>query len=201
MRTRRVRSDQWCGHAGGYLQLALPIIVAVAVALLAVAGWRISSNPWVGALAAVLMFVVGEVCLVPVGVFGAVFDYYGWVSPSLVYGWVVTFALMVLVTTVLRGEGRPWPLVILLCLAAAGAKSTILPAVGVGIACVALSDLVRHRRVGRDVLGLGAITLGASLLLSSCSTASTISVWRWGQWRRSSARPAVPGDTGRTWLW
>ncbi len=161
-----------------FFRLDPVLMVSLAAAMLVLAGWRVSTKPWVGALAGALFFVVGELALSPQSVtyLGTTFAYYSWVSPSTPYGYVFAFALMAVIVSLLRGSvdgdgdasgDRPtrgaWVLFSILAVAAAGAKSTIVPILLAGLALAGLVELIRRRRIGRDLLLAGALVLGAQL--------------------------------------
>jgi hypothetical protein len=158
-----------------FFRLASPVFCALAVVTLAVAGWRVSGKPWVGALAALLTFVVGEFSLVNMswGMFGGVTAYMVWSSHSLSYSWPVTFALMVVVVELLRPKARDaplrpkardaplgrgaWVLLALLLIGAGGSKSTIIPVLLGGLGVAGLAGLVATRRVDRRLVCVGSV--------------------------------------------
>jgi hypothetical protein len=163
-----------------FYQLALPTIISLSTVLLAVAGWRIADRLWVGALAAALVFVVGEFTFSfrSASEFGAVFAYYSYSSPSHTYSLIFTFALIAALVPVLRRDVMPvpagdvdapgprwgdWTLIALLALAASGAKSTVLPVVLAGLGAAGLAELVGRRRIGLDLLAAASVALGAFL--------------------------------------
>jgi len=149
-------------------RLGLPTLAVLAVALLALAGWRLTGRPWVGPVAAALMFMIGELA-VPgrsPGTFGSILVYYGWSSPSITYGAVLLLPLLVLVADRLGSAGRDrgaWALVAIFALALPGAKSTELPVLLGGVGLVCLVRLVR-RQPRRVPWLLGGVLLGSQLL-------------------------------------
>jgi hypothetical protein len=149
-----------------FLRLGQPAIAACAIVLLAVAGWRLSGRPWVGALAAALTFAVGEVVVGTrsLSLFGSSTTAV-WTSYSTIYAWVFTFALLIVVADRIASRGdriaeigtAAWPLVAVFGIAAAGAKASALPPVIVGIGFAALADLVARRRIAGRLLATGAL--------------------------------------------
>ncbi|WP_431901787.1 hypothetical protein [Nonomuraea sp. bgisy101] len=87
---------------------------------------------------------------------------WAWLSPTQVFGAALFGALGLLVISLLRGEGRNKVIfvpVTVLLVALSGAKATYLPLLLAGICLLVAVDWVRSRRVERDLLLLGAITL------------------------------------------
>jgi hypothetical protein len=149
-----------------FFRLASPLFCVLAVLTLAVAGWRVSGKPWVGAFAAMLTFVIGEFTLADMswGQFGGVAAYMVWSSHSMAYSWAITFALMVVVVDLLRAGPRDvplgrgaWALLALLLIGAAGSKSTIIPVVLGGLGVAGLAHLVTRRRVDWRLVGVGGV--------------------------------------------
>jgi hypothetical protein len=149
----------------------VPIAVA-AVALLAVAGWRVSGRPWVGPLAAALVFAVGELKLSPgsgTGV-GTVFAFTAWASPSMTYSYLFLFPLVMLVAQRLAGRPEPrdrgaWVLIALFLLASAGSKSSTIPVLLAGAGLVLAVGLLRRR-----IVRPAAAVLGAALAVQVVSS-------------------------------
>ncbi|SEK34940.1 hypothetical protein [Nonomuraea pusilla] len=83
-----------------------------------------------------------------------------WLSPTQTFGAAVFSALAVLVAVLLRDGGRRLlvPVALLLALVA-GAKATYLPLLLAGVCLLAAVDWLRTRRVDRDLLLLGGLTL------------------------------------------
>ncbi|GAB3806132.1 hypothetical protein [Micromonospora zhanjiangensis] len=134
-------------------RLALPTLCVLAVVLLATVGWRISGRPWVGVVAAALTYAVGEVAGNSVAhtPLGGITAFVVWASQSVIYGAVITIALLFVVVDRLRdpAEGSPgrggWWLLALLTFAASGAKSSVLPVLLAGVGVVCLVQVVRRR--------------------------------------------------------
>lgn len=139
-----------------WFRLDLPVLAVLAVCLLAVTGWRVARHPWAGPVAAALMFTVGE--LVPQrqapAFFGSITAYYSWSSRSLLYGAALSMPLIAAIVSVLRpgppGGGRAerwrdWLLVLLFAAGTTGAKSTIVPLFGAGVAVLCAVHLLRRR--------------------------------------------------------
>ncbi|WP_117213684.1 hypothetical protein [Allorhizocola rhizosphaerae] len=126
----------------------LPPLYALAVVLMAVAGWRVSGRPWVGAGAAALTFVVGELAYGSLAwsALGGQVAYTLWSSPSVVYGYIMGLALIVLAAGLMtRFDRMALALLVLFAFAAPGAKSTVLPVMLCAIGLVCLVQLVRRR--------------------------------------------------------
>jgi hypothetical protein len=145
-------------------RLGLPELAVLAVILLAVAGWRISGRPWVGAVAAALTYAIGEL-LVPrpsLAGLGAISSLYSWAGPSLLYGTVLALPAVVLICERLRGavDRRGWLLLALFAFALPGAKSSELPVLLVGVAAAGGWNLVRRRSFG-VALPVGGLLLAA----------------------------------------
>ncbi|MEV4138645.1 hypothetical protein AB0J72_41585 [Dactylosporangium sp. NPDC049742] len=154
-----------------WFRLDLPVLAVLAVCLLAVTGRRVAGHPWAGPVAAALMFTVGE--LVPQqqtpAFFGSITAYYSWSSRSLLFGAALSMPLIAAVVSVLRGGGRrDWLLVLLFAAGTTGAKSTIVPLFGAGVAAVCAVHLLRRRPQRTPwLLGalLAAVTVGAVAVL------------------------------------
>lgn len=154
------------------LQLTAPALSAVAVILLAVTGWRISGRPWVGAVAAALTFVVGEVTAGNLlwGPFGSSTSF-SWTSHSAIYGWLFTFTLIVVLVDLMRTDGLPeaplgrgrWALLALFAVIAGGAKSTVLQTVLAGLAVAVVAELVGRRRLRPVLVATGAVLVAANV--------------------------------------
>ena len=160
-----------------FFRLASPVFCALGVLSLAVAGWRISGKPWVGALASMLTFVIGEFSLRDMswGKFGGAVAYMVWSSHSMAYSWAITFALMMVVVDLLRagsttvprlGRGA-WVLVALLLVSAGGSKSTIIPVVMGGLGVAGLAYLVKHRRIDWRLVGVGGVVAAGALFATA----------------------------------
>ncbi|MDG6100527.1 hypothetical protein Daura_03745 [Dactylosporangium aurantiacum] len=136
-----------------WFRLDLPVLAVLAVCLLAVTGWRVARHPWAGPVAAALMFTVGE--LVPQrqapAFFGSITAYYSWSSRSLLFGAALSMPLIAAIASVLRRDDPPgrdrwrgWLLVLLFAAGTTGAKSTIVPLFGAGVAVLCAVHLLRR---------------------------------------------------------
>ncbi|GAA2610243.1 hypothetical protein GCM10010399_46340 [Dactylosporangium fulvum] len=132
-----------------WFRLDLPVLAVLTVGLLAVTGWRVTRRAWAGPVAAALMFVVGEA--VPPAqapaFFGTITAYYSWSSRSILYAAALTMPFIAAAVAVLRREAdrRTWLLAVLFAAGTTGAKSTVLPLAGVGVALVCAVHLLRRR--------------------------------------------------------
>lgn len=157
------------------LRLTIPALCTAAIVLTAVLGWRVSGRPYVGALAAVLFFGLGETNFThPVTMpFGTQATFVIWHGMSMIYGWVLVIALIaVLVDTIDRRLDRPvppiaaagaWVLTALLMLASTGAKASSVPVVAGALALTAAVLLVARRRVPWPVVAAGVLAGAAQL--------------------------------------
>ncbi|MGY0233492.1 hypothetical protein [Longispora urticae] len=143
-----------------------PILVSVgAVLVLALAGWRITGRPWVGALAAALTFAVGELSLETFSIYFGSSTTFVWTSPTAAYSWLFTFALLIVAVEVIRPSGLPgaplgrgvWPLAIGLGLALTGAKSSGVPTILAGVVLVLGVGVLRRQRQPRVWLLLACL--------------------------------------------
>lgn len=155
-----------------WFRLDLPVLAVLAVCLLAVTGWRVARHPWAGPAAAALMFTVGE--LVPQrqapAFFGSITAYYSWSSRSLLFGAALSMPLIAAIADLLRGGARwrEWALVAVFAAGTTGAKSTIVPLFGAGVAALCAVHLLRRRsRWTPWLLGglLAAVEAGAVAVL------------------------------------
>ncbi|MFY1672456.1 hypothetical protein ACN27G_21220 [Plantactinospora sp. WMMB334] len=160
------------------LRLTIPALCAAAIVLTAVLGWRVSGRPWVGAIAAVLFFVIGETNFTdPVTMpFGTQASFVIWHGMSMIYSWVLLIALIaVLADVVDRRADRPvapigrgaFVLAPLLMLASSGAKASSLPVVGLALAFTAVALLIATRRIPWAVVAVGAATAAAQLFATA----------------------------------
>lgn len=156
------------------LRLAIPGLCAGAAVLTAVLGWRVSGRPYVGALAAALFFVIGEVNFThPVTMpFGTQASFVIWHGMSMIYSWVLLIALIaVLVDVVDQRADREvppigwgaYPLAALLLFASSGSKASSLPVVAIALAITAVVLLVARRRIPWPVVFAGLLTGAAQL--------------------------------------
>ncbi|GAA1576955.1 hypothetical protein GCM10009742_20800 [Kribbella karoonensis] len=120
----------------------LPLFLAGCGLVFALAS-RLSPTPesgatWAGPLAVFVAGLGGAVQpLAAAGLGGISTAVAAYLSPTQNLGVLIALAICVVAVDLLRTDGRPkarWVLLVLLALVAAGAKSTILPVVGVGFA-------------------------------------------------------------------
>ncbi|HEY3008515.1 MAG TPA: hypothetical protein VGJ63_10705 [Micromonosporaceae bacterium] len=155
------------------MRLAIPALCALAIVLTAVVGWRISGRPYVGAGAAVLFFVIGEVNFThPVTApFGTQATFVVWHGMSMIYSWVLVIALIAALAEIVGrtaasrvpplGTPGAFTLAGLLLLTSAGAKASTLPVVLAALGFTAVILGVARRAVPWRVvaaLGLAAVT-------------------------------------------
>jgi hypothetical protein len=154
------------------LRLTVPALCAVAIVLTAVVGWRVSGRPYVGALAAVLFWVIGEFNFThPVTMpFGTQATFVVWHGMSMTYSWVLLIALIApLADVVGRAAGsavRPigpgaYVLSALLLFASGGAKASSLPVVLSALVVAGVALLVMRRRLPWPVIAVGVIAAAA----------------------------------------
>lgn len=153
-----------------FLRMGQPVLGLLAVALLAVAGWRVSGKPWVGALAATLMFGFGEVVVgsQSLSLFGSSTTSV-WTSYSTLYAWLFTTALIITVADRLLPDGLPgapigpvaWVLVAAFAVMAVGSKASALPPAIAGVALAGGVELLRRRRIALRTVLLGSLPLAA----------------------------------------
>jgi hypothetical protein len=148
-------------------RLTLPTLALVAVVQFAAAGRAIFGSAGIGVIAAALYFVVSSADPFPV-IPSEILPAYV-VSPSFAYGLVFFIPLVVELRRFLCGASRRlWPVIAVLCAAAAGAKSTILPDLIVALGGLGLWLVVRTRRIHARLVIAGVTVvgfLGASLVL------------------------------------
>ncbi|WP_344168326.1 hypothetical protein [Pilimelia columellifera] len=155
-----------------FFRLAVPALCALAALAAAVTGWRISARPYAGALAAALMFAIGEFGFEN-GVrqlFGTQATFIVWGSPSMTYSWVLLLPLIATAAGLLRGPtdgdapppfGRGgWALLALLLLASTGAKASSAPVVA-GAAAFAVLVCLWRRRPARPAWALFGAAVAA----------------------------------------
>jgi hypothetical protein len=150
------------------LRLAVPGLCALAIVLTAVVGWRVSGRPYVGAVASVLFFAVGEFNFsAPVSLpFGTEVAFVVWHGVSMTYAWVLVIALIVPLVAVVSADRvgwRQWVLCGLLVLGSSGGKGSTLPVVGLALLLTAVAVLVSRRRIPWGVLGAGLLVLAGQL--------------------------------------
>ena len=149
------------------LRLAIPALSALAILLTAVVGWRITGKPFVGAVAAVLFFAVGEVNFTdPVTFpFGTQVTFAVWHGMSMIYSWVLLLALIGVLARIVSSssEWRDYVLAALLMLASSGAKASSLPVVAVALLVTAVALLFAGRRIPWAVVVAGLLAAAAQL--------------------------------------
>jgi hypothetical protein len=154
------------------LRFAVPALCAAAIVLTAVVGWRVSGRPYVGVVASVLFWVIGEFNFThPVTMpFGTQASFVIWHGMSMTYSWVLIIALVALLADVVgRAAGstvRPigsgvYLLSALLLFASSGAKASSLPVVLGALAVTAVLMLVVRRRIAWPVVAVGALAAAA----------------------------------------
>lgn len=161
-----------------FFRLAVPALCALAVVLIAVAGWRVTGRPYAGAVAAVLMFTVGEFGYEN-GVrqlFGTQATFIVWGSPSMTYSWVLLIALIAVLadrigrarssTVPALGPGA-WVLAGLLLAASTGAKASAVPVALSALAFTAVVLLVVRRRLAWAVLAAAGLALAAQIFATA----------------------------------
>lgn len=188
------------------LRLYLPVLVIAQVVLLAVAGWRISGRPAVGALAAALTYVVGELSLNNgvVSPWLTVTQSTIWSSPSQTYSLVLlTAAVLVVAEWVAeppdtRGarDARRRAVVLLppLLIGVAGAKSAGLPVLLCGLLAVVAGDLVARRAAWRAPAAV-ALVAGVLVAASAVLYGGRSYGLAWAPWELldNLGRGTVPG--------
>ncbi|WP_427886495.1 hypothetical protein ACQHIV_27595 [Kribbella sp. GL6] len=121
-----------------------------------------SGATWAGPLAVFVAGLGGAVQpLAAAGLGGISTAVAAYLSPTQNLGVLIALALCVVAVDLLRSDGKPkarWVLLVLLALVAAGAKSTILPVVGVGFA-FAFLQLGLMRRPTRPAFLGGLVAL------------------------------------------
>jgi hypothetical protein len=164
------------------MRFAIPALCALAIVLTATVAWRVSGRPYVGVVAAVLFFTIGEFNFThPVTMpFGTEATFVIWHGMSMIYGWVLVIALIAPIADIVGGRGNgdvvgDWdhsvvPLgrgafgvAALLLFASSGAKASSLPVVAVAIAATAVIMLIMNRRIPWAVVGVGLLAGAAQL--------------------------------------
>ncbi|NIK54927.1 hypothetical protein [Kribbella shirazensis] len=130
-----------------------------------------SGATWAGPLAVFVAGLGGAVQpLAGAGLGGISTAVAAYLSPTQNLGVLIVLALCVVAVDLLRADGRPrsrWVLLVLLALIAAGAKSTILPVVGVGFAFAFLQlGLARRSTQPAFVGGLLSLTVFVAALIA-----------------------------------
>ncbi len=157
------------------LRLAIPALCALSILLTGVVAWRVSRRPYVGAIAAVLFFAVGEFNFIdPVPqLFGTQVTFVIWHGMSMIYSWALLIALIAPVAEVVRRAAGslvddPPPLgpgaygvAAILLFASSGAKASSLPVVAAALAFTFAVLLIARRRVPWRVVWIGLISAAA----------------------------------------
>ncbi|WP_034089805.1 hypothetical protein [Streptacidiphilus albus] len=166
------------------MRLMLPALAALGMLVASVVGWRITGRAWVGPVAALLLFTIGEFNPVyPLTVAGMPFGspqvvLMAWASLSLTYSQPLLFALVGVAAEALRdpqserlrrvpamGPGV-YGLVAVFAFASSAAKASSLPVTLAALAVAGLAALVRTRRIPWRIVALGAI-VGAGQLFAT----------------------------------
>lgn len=152
------------------LRLAVPALCAAAIVLTAVVGWRVSGRPYVGAGAAVLVFVIGEVNFTHFVTqpFGTQAAFVIWHGMSMIYSWVLLIALIAVLADLVgrrvdRAATGGFVLAALLLFASSGAKASSLPVVVAALAFTGAALLLTRRRIPWAVVVAGVIACAAQL--------------------------------------
>ncbi|HEY3559835.1 MAG TPA: hypothetical protein VGL05_20340 [Kribbella sp.] len=137
-----------------------------------------SGATWAGPLAVFVAGLGGAVQpLAGAGLGGVSTAVAAYLSPTQNLGVLIVLAICVVAVDLLRADGKPrarWVLLVLLALIAAGAKSTILPLVGVGFAFAFLQLGLARRRTRPAFLG--------GLLSLVVFVAAMITIFGGGTW-------------------
>ncbi|MEJ3745023.1 hypothetical protein WEI85_17220 [Actinomycetes bacterium KLBMP 9797] len=161
------------------LRLAVPALCALAIVLTAVVGWRVSGRPYVGAGAAVLFFVIGEVNFThPVSMpFGTQVTFVIWHGMSMIYSWALAIALIaVLAELAGRTEGSRVPplgtrgafaLATVLLVASSGAKASTLPVVLAALGFTVAVLTVARRAIPWRVVAVLGIAVAAMVFATA----------------------------------
>jgi hypothetical protein len=157
-----------------FFRLAVPALCALAITLVAVAGWRITGRAYVGAGAAVLMFAIGEFGYEN-GVrqlFGTQVTFIVWGSPSMTYSWILLIPLIAVLAELVAPARRDhvpalgrgaWVLAAVLLAGSAGAKASSLPVVLAALALTVLVQLLARRRPVGPALAATAAVLAVQV--------------------------------------
>ncbi|MCW2503156.1 MAG: hypothetical protein JWO79_1440, partial [Actinomycetia bacterium] len=148
------------------LRLWLLPVVLVSIGLVVAAGWRLSGRAAAGVIAAALIFAVGELDLFgrTQSLFGSVYDFTVWASPSMTYSYLTLIPLVALVGTALSAAPSrgTWALTGLFLAAATGAKASTIPVLIGGLTVVG-AVLITRRTLTRTVAWLFAATILAQV--------------------------------------
>jgi hypothetical protein len=149
------------------LRLWLVPVVLVSIGLVVSAGWRLSGRAAAGVIAAALIFAVGELDLFgrTQSLFGSVYDFTVWASPSMTYSYLTLVPLLALIGTAVSGAAPSrgtWALTGLFLIAATGAKASTLPVL-IGGLTVVVAVLLTRGKLSRTVAALAAVTILAEV--------------------------------------
>jgi hypothetical protein len=158
------------------LRLAIPALCAFTVLLTGVVGWRVSRRPYVGAVAAILFFAVGEFNFTDPFqfLFGSQVTFVIWHGMSMIYSWALLVAVIAPMADIVRrglskvddvpeiGRGA-YGIAAILLLASSGAKASSLPVLLGAIAFTFVVLLIVHRRIPWSTVWLGLLALGAQI--------------------------------------
>jgi hypothetical protein len=170
------------------LRLAIPALCAFTVLLTGVVAWRVSRRAYVGAIAAVLFFAVGEFNFTDPFqfLFGSQVTFVIWHGMSMIYSWALLVALIAPIAEIVR---RSWPasstvdsppssfvedippvgataayvVATILLLASSGAKASSIPVVLAALLFTFVVLWIVNKRVPWSVLWIGLTTIGAQL--------------------------------------
>lgn len=165
------------------MRLMVPALSALFMVITAVVGQRLTGRAWVGPVAALLVFGIGEFTVnYPANVsswaFGAPsVPLMSWASLSLTYCQPLLVGLIGVVGDRLRGhaEAERVPglgagglvLVALLAFGSSAAKASSLPVTLAGLAFAGVAVLILARRINWDIVALGAILGGVQLFATA----------------------------------
>jgi hypothetical protein len=167
------------------LRLWILPLVAVTALIGARLAMELSNRWWSGPVAAWCVIVLTGTSLLPLtGEAGVIFP----TSPSQVYVLPLVLGIAILIVRALRGVrlGAGWAVLVLLLVAAAGAKPNAMPLVLAGALVAGFSLLVLRRRQWRaalTVVALVAVILPASILaVAGGDNGSTIRLFDFVEW-------------------
>ncbi|WP_145790682.1 hypothetical protein [Kitasatospora atroaurantiaca] len=160
------------------MRLMIPALCALTMLVVGVVAWRLTGRPWVGPVAALLIFAIGEFNATdPVSMpFGSPqTTLMVWASVSMTYSQPLLLALIGAIGEGLRSRGADgvpsigrgvYVLAGLFAFASSAAKATSLPVTLAGLALAGLAVLIGTRRIPWRIVGLGA-TVAAGQLFST----------------------------------
>jgi hypothetical protein len=144
------------------------LISLIGVQLFAL-GRKVGGNATMGLVAATLGLLAGELSFSGTAVFGGGASVLGFLySPSYELGAVFFLAILMLLVEALAQQARPrgwWPALGLLALAAAGAKSSVVPVVAGGLCLFMLGAAgTRGGRLAEDARKLAVVLVAGAVL-------------------------------------